>query len=93
MDSNDAGGVEGRTGCSSVGILNLFSICELGVLVGGHDAFDGRFVSILGKNGGNVFIHYETASAFVVVPCKIDTGVMRAGPVLGGRVVVEEGIA
>ena len=45
-----------------------------------------------GKDGGNVLVHCESASAFDVVPGQVDTSVERAGPVLGDRVVLEEGI-
>ena len=48
---------------------------------------------ILGKNGGNLFIHGEMASAFVKVPGKVDAGVVRAGPVLGDGALFKEGIA
>ena len=44
-------------------------------------------MAILGKNGGGVFIHCETASACVVIPGRVDIRVPRVGPVLGDGVV------
>ena len=55
--------------------------------------FDWSVIIILGGNGGNVSIHGDMASVFVVVPDKFDTRVARARPVLGDGVVFEEGIA
>ena len=46
-----------------------------------------------GKDGGDVFIHCETTSAFVIVPGQVGTGVERTGPVLGDGEVLEERVA
>ena len=56
FDSFDAGVVEVWTGWSSISILDLCSVDDFGVLVGGHGAFDGRSVAPFGKNGDNEFI-------------------------------------
>ena len=63
------------------------------MLVGGQHALERRVVAPFGKDGGNVFVHRETKSLFVIVPDQVDTRVERAGPVLGGGAVLEEGVA
>ena len=89
MGAKNAGGIEGRTGWSVHCILDLCSVVDFGVLVGGHDALEGRVMPPFGKDGGNVFIHHETTSALVIVPGQVDTRVERAGSVLGVGVVFD----
>ena len=93
LDLFDAVIVEGWTSWISVGILDLCAVDDFGVLVGGHDAFDGHSVASFGKNGDNIFIHCEMASMLHIVPGRVDTGVERTVPVLGDGVVLEESIA
>ena len=92
MDAKDAGVVKGRTGWSVHCVLDLCSVVDFVVLVGGQDALEGRVVAPFGKDGGNVFVHCEMTCAFVIVPCQVDTRVERAITILGDGVVFEEGV-
>ena len=93
LDAKDAGCIEGRTGWSVHCVLEFCSVVDFGMLVGGQDALEGRVVAPFGKDGGNVFTHCETTSAFIIGPGQIDTRVERAGPVLGDGAVFKEGVA
>ena len=73
--------------------MDFCSVVDFGVLVGGKDALEGRVVAPFGKEDGDVFIHRETTSTFVIVLGQVDNRVERAGPVLGDGVVLEKRVA
>ena len=64
LDMFDSGVVQGRFDRSVMGILEFGALVDCCGFVGGDLELLRQWVVLIGKHGGNVFIHGEVASAF-----------------------------
>ena len=89
----DSGVVQGRFDRSVMGILEFGALVDCCGFVGGDLELLRQWVVLIGKHGGNVFIHGEVASAFFLIPRKVDAGVHFSIQILGNLLVFEESIS